>query len=271
MKRILFPTNFTDASIRALKEALIFNDTFGYDLLIFHAYSRPVKEKKLDFNIEQQLEKLETSIDREFDKLLSKVPELKAFNFQFKKQLGYSIDLIVEQIEEENIGLIVMNTEGAAGLGEIWGTKTAKIIKQVDIPVLVIPTGTSLSNVEKLGLACDFSKNTEYPKLSFLVDVAEQKNLPLDIITLNRQEKTMTNEELSNRENVLSILKNINSKVSFTHHDDVKQGLIDYTLSHDIDLLAVLPKSYSYIERAFHDSLTTSLAFNSPLPLLVLK
>ena len=271
MKRILFPTDFTDASIRALKEALIFNRSLGYELLIFHAYSRPVREKKLDFNIDQQLEKLEESIEKQFDKLLKKLPELKEFNYRFKKQLGYSIDLIVEQIKLEQVGLIVMNTGGASGFGEIWGTKTAKIIKMVDIPVLVVPTSTSLSGLKKLGLACDFSKNTEYPKLSFLVDLAEKQNLPIDIITLNRQEKTMTDEELSNRDNVLSILKDVQAQVSFTHHDDVRQGLVDYCMAQDIDMLVIVPKSYSYIERAFHDSLTTSMAFNSPLPLLVLN
>lgn len=81
----------------------------------------------------------------------------------------------------------------------------------------------------------------------------------------------MTKRELANREHVLELMEHLDTRVSFTHHDNVKQGLIDYCKQNEIGLISVLPKSYNYIERIFHDSLTMKIAFHSPVPLLVLQ
>ena len=137
--------------------------------------------------------------------------------------------------------------------------------------MIVVLENSKLSDLNMIGLACDFSENTEYDNLDFLIELSEKRKLEIDIITLNRQEKTMTKEELTNRDHILSIMNHLKPKVSFTHHENVKKGLIDYCKANEIGLISVLPKSYNFIERAFHDSLTMRMAFHSPIPLLVLK
>jgi hypothetical protein len=179
--------------------------------------------------------------------------------------------MILEQISEDKPDLIVMSTKGAVGLGELWGTKTAKIIKSVDIPVFVFPVNTTISDLNRIALACDYSEDTKFEKINFLIRLAELKNLEIDIVTLNRQEKTMTKEELANRKRILQMMEHLKPKVAFSHHENVKRGLIDYCKLNEVELISIVPKSYNFIERAFHDSLTMSMAFHSPIPFLVLK
>ncbi|MDX1628754.1 MAG: hypothetical protein R3345_08640, partial [Fulvivirga sp.] len=90
-------------------------------------------------------------------------------------------------------------------------------------------------------------------------------------VTLNRHEKTMTKKELANREQVLQLMEPITAKVSFEQHNEVDAGLIEFCRENEIGLIGILPKSYNFIERVFHDSLTKQMAFHSPIPLLVLK
>jgi nucleotide-binding universal stress UspA family protein len=270
-KNLLFPTDFTDHSIKALEEALILNRKLKYHITVFHAFSRPFTENKSGFKESLGLKQLEERIDKQFAKLEKALPELAKHQHTLVRKLGYSVDLIPEYVKEHDISLIVMNTKGAVGVGELWGTKTARIIKMVEIPAVVIPTGTRLSELSELGLACDFSDDTEYDKVAFLIEIAEKCAIPIDIITLNRHEKTMTKDELKNRDKLLQLVKNIPAKISYRESNSIKKGLIDYCRSNEIGLLGILPKSYNFIERVFHESLTTRMAFNSPIPILVLK
>lgn len=270
-KKLLFPTDFTDHSIKALEEALILNRKLNYHVTIFHAFSRPFMENKSGFKESLGLKQLEERIDKHFARLEKNLPELSKHEYSIVKKLGSTVELIPEYVRTHDISLIIMNTKGAVGVGELWGTKTAKIIKMVEIPVVVVPTGTKLSDCSELGLACDFSDETEYEKVEFLLELASKCDIPIDIITLNRHEKTMTDEELKNRDKLLDMVKHVKSKISYRESNSVKKGLMDYCKANEIGLLGILPKSYNFIERVFHESLTTRMTFNSPIPVVVLK
>lgn len=267
-QKILFPTDFTIQSINALKETVALNKALAYELIVLHAYSRPYSE---GYDQEGQLEKEEKRIEKQFEKLASEIPELVAQHHTFQKTLGDTIDSVVEVVEKESIGLVVMSTKGAVGIGELFGTKTAKIIKSVDVPVIVIPKNSTLIPMNKIGMACDYSEETPSQKFDFLIHLAEKMNFDMDLVTLNRDEKTMTKKELQHRESLVGLIDNLPHKSNFIEHDDIKWGLIEYAKSNELDMIGVIPKSYNFMERLFHDSLTQNMAFHSPIPVLVLQ
>jgi nucleotide-binding universal stress UspA family protein len=266
--KILFPTDFTDQSVHALKESVKLNEQLNYELIIFHTYSRTVSD---NFNQEGHMEKLDRDVERKFKKLEGQVPELKSQQHSFRKALGDFIDTVEDFVHEEDVDLIIMSTKGAVGIGELFGTKTAKIIKSVEIPVIVVPPEAELMPLSKVGLACDYSRDTPEEKLKLLSGMGELMGLELDLITLNRDEKTLTKKELRNREKLVKILENLTVKTSFTKHPNLSWGLIDYAKKNDIGMIGVIPKSYNYIERLFHESLTRDMAFHSPIPVMVLN
>jgi len=270
-KQLLFPTDFSDNSVEALKEAARLNKLLKFKIVILHTYSRPFVGKNEEVSQESKLLALQEQIDRKFKKLIGKVAELEDQEYETVRKIGYSVDVISEQLNKQDIDLIMMSTKGAAGVGELFGTRTSKIIKNSNTPIVVLPPKTQLSELSTVGLACDFSANTSYDKVDFLIELAEVLNLKIDIVTLNRQEKTMTKTELDNREKLLSMMSHLPATSTYTHHDDVNNGLIEYCKQNDIGLLTVLPKSYTFIESIFHESLTRRMAFQSPVPILVLK
>ncbi|WP_421897962.1 universal stress protein [Marinoscillum sp.] len=267
LKRILLPTDFSERAGNALDQAIHLADRIGGRLLILHVYHRLVAEEDYTDNPE----KLEKSIDKKFAKLLKEHPQLSRVPHEFRKELGLSLDNILDTVQNEAIDLLVMATKGASGFDEIWGTKTAKIIKRVQVPVFVIPDKTSLKRLKKVGLACDYSTSTVNHEMQFLIDLAREMELAVDVITLNRDAKTMIRQELDNREDIINLLDEVKSDFHFTDSNSVEDGLVEYSLANNIDLIAILPKSYSFIERLFNESLTQKMTFHSPIPLLVLK
>ncbi|WKN45602.1 universal stress protein [Tunicatimonas pelagia] len=271
MKTILFPTDFSERARKALDQAIVYAERFSLKLIIYHVYHRPVVEDGSSQQLAKSLEELERGIDSQFNRLLDQHKKLSTINYEFRKELGFLIESIINASKEEGTHLIVMATKGARGFGELWGTKTARIIKSVDVPVLVLPDHTSLVAVERVGLVCDYSKEAQYHTLDFLLEVVEELKLDVDVITLNRDEKTMTTQEIAYRQLVRRKLENVPTTFNFTFSSEVKDEIIDYSKNNNIGLIAILPKSYSFIERLFRESLTEKMTFHSPLPLLVLK
>ena len=66
-------------------------------------------------------------------------------------------------------------------------------------------------------------------------------------------------------------LESIKTTFNFTFHDKIDKGIIEYSKSNGIGLIAIVPKSYGFIEQLFHESLTEKMVFKSPIPLLILK
>ncbi|WP_420318969.1 universal stress protein [Ekhidna sp.] len=266
--KILFPTDFTEQSIHVLKEIVSLNQKLNYELIILHAYSRPHAE---GFDQGGKLDQNEKNVEKHFNSLTKEIPQLSNQKHTFKKVLGDVLDSVIYYVEHESIGLIVMSTKGAVGIGELFGTKTAKIIKSVNIPVMVVPKDATLMPVNKVGLACDYSEETSLKKLDLLTKLAETLKFELDLITLNRDEKTMTVRENNNRDSLKKSLGNIAHTSHFVTSGNVEWGLIKYARSNDLNMVVVIPKSYNFIERIFHESLTQEMAFHSPVPVLVLK
>lgn len=263
---ILVPTDFSERAQNALEQAIYLASQLNARLLIYHVYHRPTDEKGQAAALTDKQEEIE----KNFKKLTKLLPKLKETPHEFKKELGISVDKIASRVNENGISMLVMATKGAKGLNEIWGTKTAKIIKMIDTPVFVIPDNANLKSLNKVALACDYSLRINYEAITFLTDLAEKLNFSIDVITLNRDEKTMTKNEHKHRQQIVELMGNIKASFKFTQHPHIDKGIMAYSKENNVDAVVVLSKNYSFIESLFHESLTEKMVFNSPIPLMVI-
>lgn len=267
IKTILFPTDFSERANKALKEAVDFSQQAGTRLIIYHAYHRPVKEEKTYKSLQEK----EKDIDQNFRSLLKTHPALNEIDYSFRKELGISTEKIIEIAASEEVDMIVMATKGANGFGELWGSKTAAIVKKVNIPVIVIPDHTTLSQVGVMALAYDYSREIEHGSLNALVQTAEVLKADIDVVSINMEERSMSEERIKMRKQVKSELENIPYSFSYSHQDDVEDGIMDYCHNNNIGLICIIPHHYNFIKMLFHDSLTQKMVFHSDIPLLVMK
>lgn len=142
---ILFPTDFSERAQKGLKEAIWFSKQAGAHLIIFHVYHHPVGEERY-----HSLKEKEKDIELNFEALKKTYPELGEIRYSFRKELGISIDTIIETAGKGEIDMIIMATKGARGFGELWGSKTASIVQKVHVPVIVVPNSSSLQNISTL-------------------------------------------------------------------------------------------------------------------------
>jgi len=265
-KTILVPTDFSNLSNNALSQAIHLADNTNAKLIIYHFYHRPIDQRDND----RALVELEEKIEHKFQNLLRELPNLKNVPHEFKKVIGTVVEKITGRVNSGGVDILVMATKGAKGLNEIWGTKTAKIIKMVQKPVFVIPDKTNIKDLKKVALACDYSLKTNYESITFLTDLASKLNFSIDVVTLNRDEKTMTKAEHKHRNQIVELMGNVDTSFKFTQHPDIDKGIMEYSKDNNIDAIVMLSKNYSFIESLFHESLTDKMVFNSQIPLIVI-
>jgi nucleotide-binding universal stress UspA family protein len=269
INHILFPIDFSERSLHALSEAISFAQLFNAKLELLHVYHRPYAKPQAD--TESLLRKKRIQVEDRFEQLEKDMPALRRISYKISKEIGVSTEKIIEKAAEPQIDFIIMATKGAKGLGELWGSKTAEIVKHTHIPVLVIPNHAQLTSIDKITLACDYSKAAATNVLKELVQLAEFYKADIDVVTINRDEWKLTDSEQKVRKDVHHKLEEIPHSFSFIFHDDIEEGLLKFSYETGADLICILSKSYGFIESVFHDSLTQSLVFHSKLPLLVLK
>ncbi len=271
MITILFPTDFTARANSGLKQVASIASDIGAKLVIYHAYSRPYSESGSKEQVDKMLLNSEREIERKFKSYSNHIEELTSIDCEFIKELGLFTDGLVRFAKRKEVDMVAMPTKGAKGLGLIWGTKTGTIVKSIDKPIIVIPDDTDLPSVKKVGLVCDYSNQTDYHTLDFMHDLVQALGLQVDTVTLNGHEQDMTPEEKAYQQVVRKKLEGISTSFSFTSHSYVDDGIIDYAKENDIGMIAILPKTYSFLEGIFHESFTEHMTYQSPLPLLILK
>jgi nucleotide-binding universal stress UspA family protein len=138
-RNILCPVDFSDASARALRNAILLSSNGGASLEIMHVFT-PINIQSVRLRIDNQKENeaLRAARQTQFMKFL------EAFDFgnvEYSTYLaeGTPEDEILERIREGNTDLLVMGTTGKTGLSRIlMGSVTEKVTREV--PVSFITT-----------------------------------------------------------------------------------------------------------------------------------
>lgn len=132
VRNILCPVDFSDASERALNNAITLASRMGAKLSVLNVFTPlNIHSARLSVDDENENEMLKKKQNHEFEKFLSgfnpgSVPYEKLF------LEGVPEDQIGAAIEKDNIDLLVMGTTGRTGLSRIlMGSVTEKVTREV--------------------------------------------------------------------------------------------------------------------------------------------
>jgi nucleotide-binding universal stress UspA family protein len=138
LKRILFPVDFSDRSLRAASYAEAFAGRFDAELVLLHVIEPPTYNSTMDDLREIRPEQIETFFG----------PELKQLRTTRAIERGEAGRTIVEYACKNNVDLIMMPTNGLGIFRRlIIGSNTAKVLHDADCPVW---TGIHLENAPPL-------------------------------------------------------------------------------------------------------------------------
>ena len=165
--------------------------------------------------------------------------------------------------------VIVMGTQGATGLKRILvGSNAASVILRVRTPVLAVPEQAVFKVPQRIMLLDD-GRSLDEPNVKQLLHILKKTGAELMIVQIEREDKPLPLLVDS------AAMKTLLGSIPRTHHSIKEHNLIvelnELADKHNVDIVTVLHRHLSQFERYFHRSMSSRLAMNTRIPMLVLQ
>lgn len=141
IKRILFPTDFSEGSAHALPYAVDMAKHYGARLYIIHVIYDIAKTTGWyvpHVSMDEVYRDMEQAAKKELDKCW--IEEIKGFkDIERSVVTGVPYEEIIKFVNENKIDLIVMGTHGRKGIDRIlFGSTAAQVVRNAPCPVLTV-------------------------------------------------------------------------------------------------------------------------------------
>lgn len=268
MKKILVPTDFSENAKLALKHAIQVANQLNGTISLLHAYqieTRTGSFLSIDQLVQGDREGEMSVLVEEMKPLLGPKTKIESF---VKK--GASVETICQTGEKLNVDIIIMGTTGAGGMKKLFlGSTASNVIKNTPIPVLAIPQDFQNFKISNITLALD---NKEIEKVTILrpiVDLVNGFKAELKLVTVIDE----THPKGGIDPSVEEYLKNAGANYTFfiITSSNIIEGIQDFVKREKSDLLCVVHRSRGLFESIFDESVAKQIAFDSIVPLLVLR
>ena len=271
MKKILVPTDFSEASEKTMDYAIELAKCINAELILLHVFHIPVQptEAPIMFFSIDDLEK-------------DNMNALSAFEKKFKNKYGsiktgllvkpgFVVDEILSVVQQKKVDLILMGVTGAGKSANVLlGSNTTFLMKKTKIPVLVIPQNAQFKEIKNIALAYDYKNvidDAVMKKFIEFVTLFKSKVFVLDVL---KPKTVPVYQEAISGLTMENYLKNIDHGLFFPESENIIDEMNIFVDTHQIDWLVMLPQSHQLLTGLFHRSNTKRMAFHTHIPLLSL-
>lgn len=272
MKKILFPTDFSEVSKNAFIYALKLADAIGAEIVTLHVYELD-SPAYLDVSIYLQ-DIYEYEELNDFENYKDEVPVLRKIaeennlgHIKMNNVLvqGYLVNEVVKLSKKENIDFIVMGTKGVTHLREVFlGTVTTKVMNECNATVLAIPEKCSYVPIEKILFNTRF-KMTDIEPLKKVVALANVFHSHIDCLNIKPPHNVYSDDFVVDFKNVF---KDEDVDFHSVLGNDIEGIILDFIEKNNINMVAIHERHRGFFEKLFQVSLSKKLTFHINIPIL---
>ncbi|NRA48316.1 MAG: universal stress protein [Phaeodactylibacter sp.] len=267
MKKLLIPTDFSANAEGALHYAIELANTIGnIELTLFHAYEVH-SNAGMFVSVSDFMKK--DAVDQVLDAIRKAEPKLSnSVTLDSQILRGDTVDLITDFAERNHYDLIVMGTQGASGLKEVFfGSTTNAVLTKSGLPVLAVPEGYTFVPVQEVVLAIDEEGFTDQRDIAPLEAVVKAFDVPVRVF---HQSEAFAKDGIDPE--IDRILEGIEHSFHYQlEKDNINDSINSFVAETGAQLLVMVRRQRGFLEEVFHVSVTTKEVFNTPVPLLVLR
>ncbi|MDX1327210.1 MAG: universal stress protein [Arenibacter sp.] len=272
MKTIIVPVDFSEPSEIALKTAASIAKKFDSEIIVLHMLELSDSWMTTNEDVLQQqavfLIKLAESRFREF---LDK-PYLKGIKVTpiVKRYKVYSEVKLIS--EKHNADLIVMGSHGTEGLkGMFVGSNAEKMVRNAQIPVLVIKDEIVDFEVKRFVFACDFELEN-LPAFHKAKAIADKLAAELILVNVNTPGDNFlsTKDAFKKINNFLHEAK-VSLEVEIFNDYTVERGILAFGESRNADIIGLPTHGRKGINRFFMGSIGEDVANHAKTPVMTFK
>lgn len=278
MRKILIPTDFSDASYKALEYAarLFINEECTFYVLNTYTpvalYTTTIYDHNTALNInlgelykntsEENLKKIIARVNNAYPNKLHTFEPISSYNV-----LTAEVNELTEKI---GIECIVMGTNGASSLVDVFiGSQTMQVIKNAKIPVIGVPFKYEHTSFKDILFATDYRVGTDQVGLSLLENLC--RNHIARLIFLNAYYGVPLDEEqLANKSELDTYFERDAHINEVADGMDVLEAVENFQSKHKVDLLVLVHNKHSFFANLFFTPVVRTIVHNSTVPFMML-
>lgn len=261
MNNILVPLGTSPDSHETLQYAADFAADFGANVYIMDVFTVTSSAGSLG-NVEQKVaESSRENIKEIVAKIDSKGLNIKiaSFNgdildglFEIKKELGIDLIIIAPRSNDINEEYYLGNTSG-------------RIIKQTNIPTLVVPKGTTYKPIKSILTAFKSGILKRSKIIHPLVSIMNKHQSEVNLLLVKTP--GYSEEDLKVNTALLDISKNL----TISENPTTYLGVLQHLETKHPDMLCVFRRKRGFFQKLWEKSTILKSEFYAPIPVLVLS
>ncbi|MET3026901.1 universal stress protein [Flavobacterium sp. UW10123] len=274
MKKILFPTDFSDAATNAFVHALEFAKVVNAELILLHTFEIPVYDSQF---FPENYASIYSSIElAKFEMFKDEIPKLRTIaternleDIVIKHRLmdGDLIYNLKNAVEEDQVDFVIMGTNSVSDWTKFFtGSNTESVISGVEVPVLCIPIDAKYKKVKTIGFTTRY-REKDKKELKKVLKIAKKTDAKVKSLYVKTSNSDVTEETRKEFEKEFA---GENVEFLVLPSDDVKETILDFVLYKDIDILTTITHKRSFFESLFDSSFSKKIAKEVTIPILVM-
>lgn len=274
MKKILFPTDFSDAATNAFVHALEFAKIVKAELILLHTFEIPVYDSQF---FPENYASIYSSIElAKFEMFKDEIPKLRAIAAERKlddiviKHRLMDGDLIYNlknAVEEDQIDFVIMGTNSVSDWTKFFtGSNTESVISGVEVPVLCVPVEAKFKKIKTIGFTTRF-REKDKKELKKILKIAKKTDAKVKSLYVKTSDSDVNEVVIKEWQREFA---EENVEFLVLPSDEVKETILDFILYKDIDILTTITHKRSFFESIFDSSFTKKISKEVPIPVLVM-
>ena len=261
MKNILVPVGSSENGINNLKYAINFASISGATVYLININKEYVRIGGIEEVDQFELYKS--------GKLLSNIinsVNAKGIKVITKPIKGDPFVAIKKISKEFDVDLIITSPQSVEIDDKVYlGTITAKLLKQTEIPLLIVPKNYLFRKFASILVAF---KNGHFEKENVLLPIYDMVSIFNSKINLLQ---VITPETVEAQLKIDQELLDIKNTLTTTKNATTFQGVLEHFQSHDPDMLCVIRRKRGFFKKLWEKNSVLKRDFHTSIPLLILS
>ncbi|GGD15528.1 universal stress protein [Hyunsoonleella pacifica] len=261
MKNILVPVGSSKNAVSHLQYAIDFAEIFGAKVFVVQVYNVFTKAGTM-IKVDQIIERESLGF---LNGLVAQVDK-KNVDVFVKTLKGDLIDTLELACKAADVDLVLIEPKTTSIREEVYlGRTSGKIIKQMDVPTLIVPEGYKFSVPSNILMAIKSAIIRKDNVLKPLKEIQDKFSSIVDLLLV----KTKYHKEVDFIVN--DDLKSIINKTTKTENATTFQGVLEHFQSHNPSMLCVVRRKRGFFAKKWEKNTILKKDFHSSIPVLVLS
>lgn len=271
MKKIIVPIDFSDCSKNALNNAILVAERMGMELVLLHTFMLPVATTDgTPLVVGSMIDDLQEASEANMADFIKKNKELKRVPYHTEILAGLLLHGLNDVLEKHDAAFVIMGTHGASGLKKTFiGSNAYTVIKNVECPVIALPEDADITKMKRIAMSGDYKHRPAAHSIEPVITLTKAFFAHLYIIHID-QDKDLEHDEIEIAKSLEQYLKKVSHSFHFKRDYDVEDGLLAFAKEENIDLLVMISRHHSLIDRIARGSETKRLVMDIPMPLMIM-